>query len=407
MTRLLTTPAIIGILLTGTFVAGSLAGCSSNSAGIGMQQADGQAPGLDAPPGKGGAAGAGSDAAAAGSGGSVSVSGGVTATGGVAQTGGSAGTGGATRTGGATGTGGSTATGGTTGAGGVIQTGGSAGAGGATATGGSTRTGGASGSGGTTQTGGATGAGGSTRTGGTPAAGGTAETGGSSQTGGSTGAGGSTRTGGATGTGGTTGAGGATRTGGATASGGIAGTGGTGGAGKACGGIAGTSCATGEFCEIQAGLCNATDATGTCTVKPQICGDVYQPVCGCDRTTYANDCSRQAAGISKRANGACSTGDAGATTCAQVTTQAECDGRSDCHSVFVDPGTCGCMAAGCCAHFNICANGGRANCSGMPLCEIMTPHCEAPYVVSYTGICYEGCVRQTECAGVDAGLTAL
>jgi hypothetical protein len=51
--------------------------------------------------------------------------------------------------------------------------------------------------------------------------------------------------------------------------------------------------------------------TGTCVVKPQVCGDVYHPVCGCNGTTYSNDCERQVAGVSKNFDGACPTGDAG------------------------------------------------------------------------------------------------
>jgi len=34
------------------------------------------------------------------------------------------------------------------------------------------------------------------------------------------------------------------------------------------------------------------------------------------------------------------------------------------------------------------------------ICAIVPPHCEQPYVLSYTGICYEGCVRATECMPV-------
>lgn len=84
--------------------------------------------------------------------------------------------------------------------------------------------------------------------------------------------------------------------------------------------------------------------------------------------------------------------------CAEVTTVAACDQRLDCHAVFVDPGTCGCATAGCCARFSRCADGDRANCKGPAQCRAATPFCEAPYVVAYTGVCFEGCVRSTECA---------
>jgi hypothetical protein len=86
--------------------------------------------------------------------------------------------------------------------------------------------------------------------------------------------------------------------------------------------------------------------------------------------------------------------------CAEVTTRAECDARSDCHSVFVDPGDCSCAAIGCCARFARCADGGRANCTGSVVeCDRVIPHCESPaYVVSYTANCYEGCVVPGDCA---------
>jgi hypothetical protein len=85
-------------------------------------------------------------------------------------------------------------------------------------------------------------------------------------------------------------------------------------------------------------------------------------------------------------------------TCAQVTTLAQCELRTDCHSVFVDPGTCGCAAVGCCAHFSRCAAGDKARCTGMPACMIVAPHCEGPYVVAYADTCYDGCVQQKDCA---------
>lgn len=86
--------------------------------------------------------------------------------------------------------------------------------------------------------------------------------------------------------------------------------------------------------------------------------------------------------------------------CGQVTTKDACEARPDCHSVFVDPRTCGCAALGCCAQFSRCADGDKAICkppSGAA-CAAVPPVCEGPYVVGYTATCFEGCVQQTDCA---------
>jgi len=96
---------------------------------------------------------------------------------------------------------------------------------------------------------------------------------------------------------------------------------------------------------------------------------------------------------------ACSAACPAPVSCASVATEAACDTRPDCHSVFVDPGTCDCAVAGCCTSFSHCADGSKAACKGTSVCQIATPYCEAPaYVVSYTASCFEGCVRPTECA---------
>lgn len=85
-----------------------------------------------------------------------------------------------------------------------------------------------------------------------------------------------------------------------------------GGEGAVCGGIAGLACARDLFCEFEAGVCSSiADGTGTCRRRPQACTDIYQPVCGCDGTTYGNDCDRQAAGVSQLHAGACNRGGEG------------------------------------------------------------------------------------------------
>lgn len=115
--------------------------------------------------------------------------------------------------------------------------------------------------------------------------------------------------GGVTGTGGVAGAGGVTGTGGVDA-GGFGG--GTGTGVRVCGSIGGIPCQAGEFCEYSAEACQIMDSYGVCSKPPASCPDdseSTQPVCGCDGKTYANDCERRRALMSKLSNGAC-----GATT---------------------------------------------------------------------------------------------
>jgi len=64
-------------------------------------------------------------------------------------------------------------------------------------------------------------------------------------------------------------------------------------------------CKSNEFCQFKAGACKAP---GSCLVKPEICTEIFKPVCGCDNKTYGNDCQRQAAGVSLKANGECPKG---------------------------------------------------------------------------------------------------
>jgi hypothetical protein len=88
---------------------------------------------------------------------------------------------------------------------------------------------------------------------------------------------------------------------------------GQGGEGADCGGIAGLACASGLFCEFDAGVCSSiADGTGKCRPQPQVCDQIYAPVCGCDDNTHGNDCERRGAGVSKLHDGACKTGGEGA-----------------------------------------------------------------------------------------------
>ncbi|UJR85064.1 hypothetical protein [Sandaracinus amylolyticus] len=80
--------------------------------------------------------------------------------------------------------------------------------------------------------------------------------------------------------------------------------------GLACGTRGGASCDDGEVCIFPPGECGAADGGGECVARPGVCPDVRAPVCGCDGTTYGNECEAHAAGASIARTGEC-----GATSC--------------------------------------------------------------------------------------------
>jgi hypothetical protein len=230
---------------------------------------------------------------------------------------------------------------------------------------------------------------------------------------------------GTTGTGGTAGGtgGGA---GGAAGAGGHAGTGGSGGhaggsggsGGVTCQGLTEVQCRATTGCSVGVcGACSGGSSFSGCYATgatPPPCPGYACPV-GCQglaeaaclarqdcRTDYCPGC--QQGKIFSR----CTTPDAPPpscpaaacpVTCDAVTTLDGCEARTDCHSVFVDPGTCGCAAVGCCAHFSRCVAGDKAKCTPPTLlCRVATPFCEGTFVVAYTDSCFEGCVQKKDCA---------
>jgi Kazal-type serine protease inhibitor domain/Pacifastin inhibitor (LCMII) len=79
--------------------------------------------------------------------------------------------------------------------------------------------------------------------------------------------------------------------------------------GDSCGGFrlpTAANCAAGLFCQHQPGaLCGAADAPGECVLIPEVCADIFAPVCGCDGKTYGNACEAAASLTGIFENGAC------------------------------------------------------------------------------------------------------
>ena len=65
---------------------------------------------------------------------------------------------------------------------------------------------------------------------------------------------------------------------------------------------AASDCGEQTLCERAVGACHAA---GRCELLPKHCDDALQPVCGCDQTTYFNDCERRRAAVALLAPGPC------------------------------------------------------------------------------------------------------
>jgi hypothetical protein len=159
-------------------------------------------------------------------------------------------------------------------------------------------------------------------------------------------------------------------------------------------------CGSNQFCECRAGTCSKTG--GTCVAKPRVCPDIVAPVCGCDGTTFTNDCVRRGAGACKAHDGGCVS-----PTCQ---TDLDCNDGNFC---TVDR----CMN-GQCEHGCICVGpGGGASCCGPgPLCVSTTTTTMPPACTSdaqcddgdacsvdrcLNGACQHACI----CASPQGGLT--
>lgn len=61
-----------------------------------------------------------------------------------------------------------------------------------------------------------------------------------------------------------------------------------------------SDCDSKEFCKAS-----SCEALGECRMKPEICAEIWSPVCGCDNKTYSSACHANEAGVNILKQGEC------------------------------------------------------------------------------------------------------
>ena len=119
---------------------------------------------------------------------------------------------------------------------------------------------------------------------------------------------------------------------------------------RLCDGRPQLACAKTQYCSaMAANHCPGPRTFGVCANKPQLCSDLFAPVCGCDGETYSNQCFAAAVGVAVEHTGACA---AQGPTCGGIAGIA-CPGFGRCVDNPSD---------------NCDPNAGGADCSGVCSC---------------------------------------
>jgi hypothetical protein len=74
--------------------------------------------------------------------------------------------------------------------------------------------------------------------------------------------------------------------------------------GHRCGGPLAITCGPGMWCDPTPRHCKP-GARGHCVKVPQVCTDIFMPVCGCNGKTFSSDCFRIMDKEAKKHNGQC------------------------------------------------------------------------------------------------------
>ena len=158
---------------------------------------------------------------------------------------------------------------------------------------------------------------------------------------------------------------------------------------RLCAGPRDLECRGNQFCDAaRPGRCPGDGQLGVCRTRPDVCTDLFDPVCGCDGVTYPNACNAAAVGVAVDRRGACAPsgefcGGIAGIPCPEGQAciddpSDECDpnmGGNDCGGICVGRGTfCGGIAGFPCPEGQKCIddpsddcdpNRGGADCGGI------------------------------------------